>query len=461
MKKYIVFTAFIILILAIGGALLYADHTLVIPRQTGILITSIYGALGSAVFGSAVLGWRFALPTALYGAMVSGFDFITAVIISTILMILAVVAFVMKGVNLKESVNQAQVPITLPVGCGILLKSNDSYYYQLFRGRERLYLMMLGSEYTNFDPTHALQSEEDFQRSEIDYVFEANEIRAINLYVDDSIRILSLHHLGKRLKNSERLALQAPETTSDVEAYLSGFPVPTRRVIPYQPSKEVSRAVSNVSVVLSTAGGLFTLLWIYSDVPNKLLAGMNAFIPLIALLLYCVFQQDVALEKDKSNDAILPIWFLAIFTLQLHSWDDPFMTLSQALLVFPIFAACVFLLYFTFQRNRRIKNTLVTLVSVIPFLWFSMFQLNYALDDGSRVVQHSGVVTWYAAGESFGNVQRQYYSIETDEGDHFYSVPGTVFDAIGKGDAVLLEIHTGFFGIDYPEVYQVTKEGLE
>ena len=225
MKKRFTITTALTLIGA-GAALIYADLHLGLPHETAITLASVYGALGFASLGILERDWRSALILALCGVMVGAFGPTYIVVLVAIPAIFFMLAALLQGrVKQPKEKEPAKPDLELPDGGGILLKTSDAVYFQLFRGQEQIYLIALGSVYYHFNPSRVIRTEDEYQRADGDLVFKPNEMRAINVYPDGSLRILPDKSLRKRARQDERFVVKSPMTVDDVCQYLKEYPV--------------------------------------------------------------------------------------------------------------------------------------------------------------------------------------------------------------------------------------------
>ena len=98
-----------------------------------------YGAYG-ALSAHGEKKWREITSMVLLGFITNGISWFIAVV-----SIVFSAGKILLTTDEEEAAKNRLNSIKLPQGNGILIKTNDSAYYQLFRGRDRLYLVFLGS----------------------------------------------------------------------------------------------------------------------------------------------------------------------------------------------------------------------------------------------------------------------------------------------------------------------------
>jgi uncharacterized membrane protein len=456
MKKRLALIAALLVFLG-AGIWLFTTGRSGMDIRTSIVLASVYAALALAAPAALERDWRSIPPLALYGVMIGALGITFAVVVAAFIAVLILVVALFAGEREAEGKREEKdTENVLQEGSGILLKSGDAVYFQLFRGRDKIYLVSLGCFYYKFNPERAIRAESDAPRGEGDLVFGPNDLRAVNLYPDGTLRFLTARSVPKRARQDARFEVLPPKSAEDVAAYLAGFPVDVRRVTGYRPSERAVRGVRNVTCAICTAGGLGAALWMHTAAPGRPLVGLTIAASLAAYALYCVFGDVKPSGKNGiSWNLAMSVWDFTLLPLMYHAKADfNFDSLAQFILPFAILGGGALLLFFAFNARRRTKNFVNTLALILMFCAYAVGPLNYALDDGSRLFQRTGtVVDKYIHDEDEPAVFMGYFLYVEADGDYsFLRIPRDIYDTVETDGLVSVVTHYGPLGIDYTEV---------
>ena len=246
-----------------------------------------------------------------------------------------------------ESDENDEPGFALPNQCGLLIKNSNGDYFQVFRGRDQLFVVSLGSRFLGLTPERAIRSEDEFTRAEGDRSIPLYDIRSIGLKQDGRLRIRV--HRFKR-----GISAKAYMSASDIAAYFSGLPYEAdvrNETIPA--SEEQRTALNNVLFAIAVLGGLCAATWIIFDVPYKIFAVLNLMILAITIVLDCRLHNDVTKTKKTDNFLNYSITFTSI-ALIIHLINHfNFVSLVQFILPTVILAAGVIMILFAL--NPRVK----------------------------------------------------------------------------------------------------------
>ena len=349
-----------------------------------------------------------------------------------------------------------------------MVKAFGDTLYQLFRGRERLYIVRLGYE---AEPNSALMiaSEEAFTPARGNESISLGDILEVRANPGRAIRpSLRIRARGR----TRRFVFLEFTSREEVERYFEGLPVrivetglrshaeepePTeeqkRRFVPYR----------RISVALAIAGGVCAALWLFTSGENKLFEALILALPVVAFLTYCAHFQ--ALQPIKVGERSGYVYWscaiplMALLVKNLHDFEigEPLKAaLPATMIVLPavaIFAA------FVWGRKPELNRVLSVLMCVAFFSTLAAVRLNSLLDDGTRVTFRDVTV-------DYKNVDRdvlrptRFLLHFSDKGEfHKIRAPRELYDALEEGDKVTIVTRTGSLGIPYSFAQPISSGG--
>jgi hypothetical protein len=328
--------------------------------------------------------------------------------------------------------------------------------YQLFRGKEHLYIVWL-NPYPEPIEGLLIDSEEAFKPGRHNAAIPFNDILSVQINPGRA------HHPPVRIRTRERrwrFTLLEYTKREDLEKFFAGLPLTVLengfRSYEHQPDptpEQVKRFAPyrNASIALSALGAAAATLWLSWDAAYRPLAFVNLLLLIAAFALYLAsFAASQPMKHKGLSQLVTLNWIfpaIALFVRALYDYriDAALKVAPPAAAIWLAFAAI--LLLFLRRKKPELNRVLAALLCAAALCWISAIHLNGLLDDGSRAASQLTQVEYKHISREFDRPTEYILGV----GGKFWGVNASraLYDQVEEGDAVRVGTRTGALGIPY------------
>jgi hypothetical protein len=350
----------------------------------------------------------------------------------------------------------------------LLVRAFGYTLYQLFRGREALYVVRLGVE-AEANSALEIASEEAFTPARGNEIIplgdilevRANPGRAFNPFLRIRAR-----------RRTRRFTFLEYTRREEVERFFEGLPVRilenglrsrTEEPEPTDEQKRQFEPYRKISIALAVAGALSAALWLFTGGDNKLLEALNPALPVAAFLTYCAhFQALKPIKSGVRADFVYMSWGIpatALLTKCYFDFDisDPWSAAAPAALIalpaIALFAA------FVWGGKPELNRVLSVLLCIVLFSALAVFRLNSLLDDGTQATFRTITVDYKSVDRNAFLPTRFLLNFHGKGEFDMIRAPRELYDALEDGDKVSIVTRTGALGIPYSFVQSLSGGG--
>lgn len=371
--------------------------------------------------------------------------------------------------EIEEELDEMKQGIGFGERCLFLLTSMGTFY-QLIKGRDKFYLIRVGTELSGLDWETVKRNEADVNVGKKDYTIVCSEITEISCHYGKAY--------GTPTENCGRLSISAggkkrhfiivdnPSPTA-VEGFFAGLPftmkVKKRKEMPERSLTEAEQEI------LPTLKRVFLLLMIVSVVCSAMLfflfidmtvyivlAMLCILIPAVVFILYVRFNGILFLSDERkgfgktginiSVPLLLPSLVLGLEALRnftiLDVWTWAFWSVALMLVVFVVF--------FKMTREYKTYKSIVVyiILAAILHLPSSVIFVNCLFDPSDPVVYSSTIIGKSISENDTGTSYHFEVTLQNGRRQEFV-VLNDVYEAYEEGSSVEVLEKPGLLGIGF------------